>query len=68
MKNVLVAAHNRRDGDDVIDFGRVFQSKHEPDAEDGQHAEGANVFQHSEVVVATKVQKAQGQISFVRFC
>jgi len=63
MENVLVAAHNRRDGDDVIDFGRVFQSKHEPDAEDGQHAEGANVFQHSEVVVATKAQKVQGQIS-----
>jgi len=41
----------------------VFQSKHEPDAKDGQHAEGANVFQHREVVVATKAQKVQGQIS-----
>lgn len=67
MKNVLVAAHNRRDGDDVIDFGRVFQSKHEPDAQDGQHAEGANVFQHREVVVATKAQKAQGQIRISAF-
>jgi len=63
MEDVLVPAHNRRDSDDVIDFGRVFQSKHEPDAQNGQHAEGANVFQHREVVVATKAQKAQGQIS-----
>ena len=39
-------AHNRRDGDDVIDFGRVLQSKHEPDAEDGYDAKGTNVFEH----------------------
>ena len=39
MKNVFMATHNRRDRDDVIDFGRVFQAKHEPDRQYGHHAE-----------------------------
>ena len=43
MKDVLVATHNRRDGDDVIDFGRVFQAKHQADGQHSHHAEGADV-------------------------
>jgi hypothetical protein len=43
MEDVLVPAHNRRNRDDVIDFGRVFQAKHEPDSQNCHHAEGADV-------------------------
>ncbi|MEN3327677.1 MAG: hypothetical protein V7638_2484 [Acidobacteriota bacterium] len=40
-KDVFVAAHDRRDRHDVIDFGRVFQTKDQPDAENGEEAERA---------------------------
>ena len=43
MEDIFVTAHDRRDGDNVIDFGRVFQAKHEPDRQDSHHAERANV-------------------------
>jgi hypothetical protein len=34
MKNVPVLTHNRRHRDDVIDFGGVFQAKHQPNTQD----------------------------------
>jgi hypothetical protein len=38
MKNVPVLAHNRRDGDYVIDFRGVSQAKHQSNTQNSQHA------------------------------
>ena len=46
VEDIFVAADNRRNGDDVIDLGRVLQAKHESDRQNSHHAEGAGVLYH----------------------